>query len=146
MDEAAALIKPGLIHASAVAWQKQGVLILGPSGSGKSALALELMAYGAILISDDCTDLALRDGRPWLSAPERLRGQIEARGVGILAATPGAGAWLTLVADLSVDERDRLPPRRSRQVLGSAVPCVQRVASAHFAPAILQYLKGGRSA
>ena len=46
-----------ILNASCVAWQGRGALILGRSGAGKSALALQLMALGADLVSDDRTEL-----------------------------------------------------------------------------------------
>ncbi|MFQ5437976.1 MAG: HPr kinase/phosphorylase, partial [Paracoccaceae bacterium] len=46
-----------IVHAGAVAFDRRAVLILGPSGSGKSSLALELMSRGASLVSDDRTIL-----------------------------------------------------------------------------------------
>lgn len=61
-----------------------GVLLLGPSGSGKSDVALRLIAGGAQLISDDQTLLAVKDGVVHASAPEDIVGLIELRGVGIL--------------------------------------------------------------
>ncbi|MBT5185175.1 MAG: hypothetical protein HOM01_00100, partial [Kordiimonadaceae bacterium] len=45
------------VHASCVRFEEKGILILGPSGSGKSDLALRLIDAGAILISDDYVDL-----------------------------------------------------------------------------------------
>jgi HPr kinase/phosphorylase len=143
---AAAPDASGLVHGSAVALGPRGALILGPSGSGKSALALTLMAFGAALIADDRVDIADRDGCPWLSAPDSIAGMVEARHLGLLRADPAPGAWLTLVVDLSRTETDRLPPSRSVTVLGHSVPLVHKVESAHFAPAILQYLKAGRYA
>lgn len=140
------LDSPGTVHGSAVALGARGVLILGPSGSGKSGLALALMACGATLVADDRVTLSLRDGLPWLSAPPGITGMIEARHIGLLSAEAAAGAWLALVVDLSATETDRLPPRREVAVLGQVVPLVHKVESAHFAPAILQYLKGGRCA
>lgn len=70
----------GSVHASCVAWNGEGVLISGPSGSGKSELALRLMDAGFDLVADDRVML---DGTI-ASAPERLAGLIEVRGVGIL--------------------------------------------------------------
>ena len=72
-------------HASAVVLEQGaeqggralGVLIEGPSGTGKSALALRLMALGARLVADDRTRITAREGWPWLLAPERLDGVIE---------------------------------------------------------------------
>jgi len=45
-------------HATTVAVAGRGLMIEGPSGSGKSALALELMAFGAELVADDRTRVA----------------------------------------------------------------------------------------
>ena len=50
------------IHATCVAIEGRGVLIVGPSGSGKSDLALRLIDRGAALVADDYTDLNV-DGR-----------------------------------------------------------------------------------
>ena len=133
-------------HASAVAWGARAALIRGPSGSGKSGLALELMAYGATLISDDRVLVSLSDGVPVARAPESLSGLIEARGVGLLKAEVTEAAVVSLVVDLGADEGERLPAERTVQVLGHRVPVVQKVESPHFGPAILQYLKRGRSA
>jgi len=80
------------LHASCVALQDKGLLILGPSGSGKSALALQLMALGAVLVADDYTDLVRCDDRVIARCPAALRGLIEARGIGILRADTVAQA------------------------------------------------------
>ena len=46
-----------IVHASCVARDGRAVLIRGASGSGKSGLALQLMALGAGLVADDRTRL-----------------------------------------------------------------------------------------
>lgn len=61
-----------------------GVLILGGSGSGKSDLALRLIAAGAELVSDDRTELFVRRGRLYARPPKPIAGMMEARGVGIV--------------------------------------------------------------
>jgi HPr kinase/phosphorylase len=61
-----------------------GVLLLGGSGSGKSDLALRLIALGAELVADDRTDLYIARGRLYARAPRRIAGLIEVRGIGIL--------------------------------------------------------------
>lgn len=134
------------LHATAVALDAaRGVLILGRSGAGKSALGLELMALGAQLVSDDRVDVARRDGALWASAPATIRGRIEARGIGLLEAPPLDAARLVLVVDLDRPEPDRLPPHRVTEILDISLPLVFSAQGCSPA-AILQYLKGRRVA
>lgn len=133
------------IHASAVACRGRGLLILGASGSGKSALALELMARGAALVSDDQVELSAERGRLVARAPAAIRGRIEARFVGILNADAADRAEVALAVDLDEAETERLPPRRSKKLLGVTVPLLHNAANPSFPAAILQYLKAGRS-
>ena len=74
------------LHASCVAWEDRAVLITGSSGSGKSSLALSLMAYGCALVADDQTMLHRQHNALIPKAPDTIRGQVEARGIGILNA------------------------------------------------------------
>lgn len=99
-------------------------LILGPSGSGKSSLALELISRGARLVADD--RCRVRAGAQGLSAsaPVALAGLIEARGVGLLALPPLAEARLVVAVDLSAPEPERLPPPRRLALLGVDLPLV----------------------
>jgi len=135
-----------VVYASCVALQNSAALVIGPSGSGKSALALQLMAHGAALISDDRTFVRRREGGLIATAPPSINGLIEARGVGILAADTCEAAFVRLVVDLEHEEQERLPQVRSYSLLGETLPLLHNVKAAHFAAAILQYLKGGRSA
>jgi len=135
-----------VLHASCVALDKSGVLILGASGAGKSSLALQLMALGADLVSDDRTCVSREGDGLLASAPATIKGLIEARGVGVLVAAPCPVAHIRLVIDLDQIEPDRLPPMRSYILLGQTLPLLHNVKAAHFAAAILQYLKGGRNA
>ena len=64
------------LHGSAVALEGRGLLILGASGTGKSALALRMMAHGARLVADDRVVLARRGDALIASAPPALRGTI----------------------------------------------------------------------
>jgi hypothetical protein len=72
------------IHATCVAIGGRGVLIAGPSGSGKSDLALRLMDRGAILVSDDYTSVTRVGGVLEARAPTNIAGRIEVRGIGIV--------------------------------------------------------------
>lgn len=133
------------LHATCVALDRdRGLLVLGPSGSGKSALGLQLMAMGAHLIADDQTTLTVTDAGLVASCPSPIAGVIEARGIGLLTATPLAMARVTLVVDLGQTESDRLPPFRSVTLLGTALPLVLGQKSPHFPAALLCYLQGGR--
>jgi HPr kinase/phosphorylase len=133
------------IHASVVALGSQrGVLIKGASGSGKSLLALRLMAYGAQLVADDRVDLSVEGGQLIARAPPQIAGRIEARGVGLLQADPMPRARIILCANLDEIETERLPEQRKDRVLGVELPLVLRVQHGHLDVAILQWLKGGR--
>ena len=132
-------------HASCVALDGKGVLICGASGTGKSGLALELLGYGALLVADDCTILRRVGDEIRARAPEAIRGRIEARGVGLLAAHSVEDVPIVLIVNLDKPEEERLPPHRTDQLLGQTVPMVKNPGVPQFAAAIIQYLKGGRS-
>ncbi|MHA6346654.1 HPr kinase/phosphorylase [Roseivivax sp. CAU 1761] len=135
---------PVVLHGTAVAWESRALLIRGASGRGKSALALQLMAWGAGLVADDRVCLAARADGVELSAPAPIRGLIEARGLGLLRAEAVAGARLAAILDLDRAEPQRLPPARHETVLGHRVVLLHNFEHAHFAAALLQYLKAGR--
>lgn len=131
-----------MVHASCVSVQGRGVLMVGPSGSGKSSLALQLMGLGAVLVSDDQTILMRAGDTVKASAPPAISGMIEARGVGLLRAQVAQSVDLVLVIDLGQTEQDRLPPARSGALLGVQLRLLHKSDSTAFAAAILQYLKG----
>lgn len=134
------------LHASCVALDRRAVLILGPSGAGKSGLALQLIAMGCQLVADDRTLLQVRDGQVWARVPDAIRGRIEARFVGILAAPPAGPRAVALAVDLGQDETERLPIHRTIDLCGQAIPCLRRVAAPHFPAAVLLCLGAGRIA
>jgi len=88
-----------------------GVLLIGKSGAGKSDLALRLIGRGALLVSDDRTDIFLRRGKLMASAPHTIAGLIEIRGLGIAELPRARGVPVALVVDLS-GKVTRLPKRR----------------------------------
>jgi HPr kinase/phosphorylase len=135
-----------ILHASTVAVDGRGLLILGPSGAGKSALALQLIALGAVLVADDRTEVTLRDGTLLAQSPASIHGLIEARGIGILRAPALPEAPVTLAVDLEQREDQRLPPSRSVTILGCRVDLVLQVQNDHFPAALMLYLRHGRQA
>lgn len=133
------------VHASCVAVGNTAVLLTGKSGSGKSALALQLIALGAMLVADDRTILTETDHGISARCPRAIQGLIEARGVGLLAADYLESAIVRLVVDLDTPETDRLPPMRDITLLGHTIPLLHALCYPHFPAAILQYLRGGRN-
>jgi serine kinase of HPr protein (carbohydrate metabolism regulator) len=113
-----------MFHASTVARDGRAVMITGPSGSGKSDLALRLFDQGFRLVSDDQTIVA-RDGERLLaSAPANIAGKIEIRGIGIVDMDAVADVPVALVVELETEIR-RLPDdSRERTILGIGIPLV----------------------
>lgn len=132
-------------HASAVSIDGKGLLILGSSGSGKSALALELIALGAQLIADDRVLLTRQEDRLIAESPPALSGLIEARGVGLLHAQPAGPTPITVVVDLGQAETERLPQFRHIEILGVQLPLVLGPAGPHLGISLRQLILCGRS-
>lgn len=130
------------LHASAVAFDGRAVLILGAAGSGKSSLAIELVALGAVLVADDRVLLTRRDDGLWLDAPEPLKNRIEARGIGILNC-PATPARAHAVVDLDKLETARLPERGTITLEGVDLPLLGKVESPAFPAMVRAYLIGG---
>ncbi len=107
------------VHASCVAFEGRGVLLRGPSGSGKSDLALRAVEAGARLVADDLVALERRGEQVWASPLPQADGRLEARGIGIVRLPALDGAPLVLIADLARPER--LPEPCFEPVLGLAV-------------------------
>jgi serine kinase of HPr protein (carbohydrate metabolism regulator) len=111
------------VHASCVAIGGRAVLIRGPSGSGKSDLALRLIDRGAVLISDDYTALELRGGALLASPPDRIAGKIEVRGVGIVERAFAAAVPVALAIDLA-RHPERMPEPAAIEIAGIAIPSI----------------------
>ena len=134
------------LHASCVALGDRGLLILGPSGSGKSSLALRLISLGAALVADDQTTLTVETGRLVARCPSTIRTLIEARGIGLLRAPAVPAATIALVVDLGQTEDQRLPPIRRFTILGCSADLVLHTPSPYFPDALMLYLSHGRQA
>jgi HPr kinase/phosphorylase len=131
------------VHATAVALATaQGVsavLLRGRSGSGKSDLALRLIDAGAHLVTDDQSVLSRRGDAIVVTAPARISGLMEVRGIGIMRVEALAEAQVVLIADLVPSEQiDRLPERRRETILGLSLPVIAVAPFEASAPAKLR--------
>jgi serine kinase of HPr protein (carbohydrate metabolism regulator) len=112
-----------LLHASCVAIGGRAVLIAGKSGTGKSDLALRLIDRGAMLVSDDYTELRRRGGTLFATPPIRIAGKIEVRGVGLVDMPHLPEAEVALLVDLDTLVA-RMPERQARRLAGVDIPSV----------------------
>lgn len=129
-----------IVHGTAVAVGGRAALIRGPSGSGKSDLALRCIFKApnamtreqALLVSDDYVELrTVQDGdgaqQLRISAPDQLRDKLEVRGLGIAPVACVQDASLVLIVDLVArGDVERFPsPIPTETLRGVALPCIQ---------------------
>jgi HPr kinase/phosphorylase len=131
-----------LLHATAVAIDGAAILLRGPSGSGKSDLALRLVDGGAQLVADDQTLLRRAGGRVLASAPPSIAGLLEVRGIGIVRLEATGPVPLVLIADLILSgDIERIPEPRFETILGLPVAVTDLAPFEASAPAKLRLLR-----
>jgi HPr kinase/phosphorylase len=134
-----------LVHGTCVALGRSAALIRGPSGSGKSDLALRFLFLARrgpaalqppTLVADDQVRIRREGARLLVEAPATLRGKLEVRGVGIVEMKSAADAELVLVADLvAPSEVERMPDAGAKvRLLGIDVAAVRLAAAEASAP------------
>ncbi len=126
------------IHGCLVDVQGVGVLLLGPSGSGKSESVLGLLERGASLVADDAVLFRLIEDREIQGmAPELGRNMIEVRGIGLLnvAAIFGVGSVrlskrldlvIQLVPNANLNDLERFDTSAHKaDILGKPIPLLR---------------------
>ena len=125
----------------------RAVLIRGPSGSGKSRLAFELILAArpgllpfSRLIGDDRVHLENANGRLLVRPAAALAGLIELRGAGIRKLDYEPGGVVGLVVDLDAADAARLPDKQTIEIEGVSVPWLAVAAGAAALPAVIALL------
>jgi len=116
---------PPPLHATAittfVGGRWRGALLTGGSGSGKSDLALRLVARGWRLVGDDYVHVWASGGRLFAAPVETIAGQIEARGLGILALPHRPASRISLCVDCARETVERFPVPQTKAIAGVTV-------------------------
>jgi HPr kinase/phosphorylase len=144
------------VHASAVLVAARAVLIRGPSGSGKSRLALALIAAGETqllpftrLVADDRVELETCNGRLLARPPDTLAGLLEMRGLGIRLIPHEPVAVVGMVVDLAAADAQRMPTAVEREtvIAGVSLPRLAVTSGEDPMPLVMALLRspGGRS-
>jgi serine kinase of HPr protein (carbohydrate metabolism regulator) len=123
------------VHGTCVALGRRAALLRGPSGSGKSDLALRFLFLARrgpaaleppALVADDQVRISRDSDRLLAAAPESIAGKMEVRGVGIVGIKPVAEAELVLVVDLvAPNEVERMPEPQTVPLLGLEIPLIR---------------------
>ena len=113
-----------IMHASCVDVNGSGVLIVGRSGSGKSSLAINLLALGSKLVADDQCELIRKSNGFRISKPASLPKSIEIRGVGLVSVPMVNETSLDWVVNMDEVEKERMPTPRFTEIGGFRVPTV----------------------
>jgi HPr kinase/phosphorylase len=112
-DQSRPDVTSSTIHATGVIIGHRGILIRGPSGSGKSRLAMTLLQSAgpgfACLVGDDRIHLEAVHGRLLMRPATALAGLMEIRGLGIVRLPFEPVAVVHLVIDLAAADAARLP-------------------------------------
>ncbi|MEA2985330.1 MAG: hypothetical protein QOD94_1584 [Alphaproteobacteria bacterium] len=137
------------IHACAVLVGAKAVLIRGPSGSGKSQLALALLQAAQAgrlpfvrLVADDRAHVEAVNGRLLVRPASALKGLLELRGSGIRTLEAEPVAVIGCVVDLAAEDATRLPERHAQEAVieGIRLPRLAVASGQEALPLVLALL------
>jgi HPr kinase/phosphorylase len=133
-----------LVYGTCVALGGRAAILQGPSGSGKSDLALRFLtmpvnlevfsgtgdeaAGRPMLVSDDQVIVRSAGGRLLVRPPGAIAGKLEVRGLGVIDAAYRAEAELALIVALTAPENVPRIPAKARPVvmlLGTPTPLIK---------------------
>ena len=112
-------------QASAVAIGGRALLLAGPPGCGKSALALALIDRGATLIGDDGVLLRAGPGGLVADPPPATRGLIELRNLGLFTLPVASAVPVALVLRFAADAPRYIEAAEGIDLGGHRVPLVR---------------------
>lgn len=114
------------IHGTCIAIDETAVIFLGPSGSGKSDLALRLIDEGATLIADDRIDISANEKNLTATAPQQIAGLLEVRGMGIARIDYKQQGDVALAFEMATPEHiERLPHPAFWEALDCQIPLMK---------------------
>lgn len=141
------------IHATAIVIGKTGLLFLGPSGSGKSALAFSCLAaakplgLAASLVADDRVLISEQSGSVIAKCPPSIEGLMEIRYTGIVRMPYiSEGEMHFAVRPVDPATAERLPPEDEQvDITGSIRLPLIRLAATSANPLAIIIAKIGAS-
>ena len=129
------------VQATSVCMDGVGVLIMGKSGSGKSMMALALIEQGACLIADDVTYIKEENGVLYAYPDEKMKGCIEARGIGILTGLKSCDQKVKIAYGIELVDGDieRLPQEQTfGEYLGCRIPVFKMNTNEKYLPTLVK--------
>jgi len=113
-----------IMHATCVDINGSGVLIVGRSGSGKSSLAINLIALGSTLVADDQCEIVKKNNKLSVFKPTSLPSSIEIRGVGLVSLPMAVETSLDWVVNMDEAETQRMPDLQFTEIDGYRIPTI----------------------
>ncbi len=113
-----------IMHATCVDINGSGVLIVGRSGSGKSSLAINLIALGSTLVADDQCEIVKKNNKLSVFKPTSLPSSIEIRGVGLVSVPMAVETSLDWVVNMDEAETQRMPDLQFTEIDGYRIPTI----------------------